>query len=229
MVVTRKIVSWLLLGQILYLLAPYILQAETNLPASSEEHENQYTDHSNGTVTDNSSGLMWQTRESIPQTWQQAIMYAQSLELGGYNDWRLPTIVELASLIDTSRSNPAINTDFFPGCRSDAYWSATEYSQNQDFAWYVNFNNGLEQNGGFKRRRYFIKVVRGESPSLQAQIETTSLPVKKSSAITVVNKGMKDSIPKQDPETKKETILLEPYPLGVGDDGGIIRLESEQL
>ncbi len=226
--VTGNIASWLLLGQILCLLSPLNLLAESNLPASSEEKK-QYTDHSNGTVTDNNSGLMWQTAESIPQTWQQAIIYAQSLELGGFNDWRLPAIQELATLIDTSRSSPAINTDFFPGCRPGAYWSATEHSQNQGFAWYVDFNNGLEQNGGFKRRRYFIKVVRGESPSLQAQIKIQSLELKKSSEITQENKETQASIPRQAPETKKETIRLEPYPIGIGDDGGIIRLDSEEF
>ncbi|MEA3469367.1 MAG: DUF1566 domain-containing protein [Thermodesulfobacteriota bacterium] len=224
MSVRKKIVSWLLLGQILSLLFPLNMQAETTLPAGSEK-KNQYTDHSNGTVTDNSSGLMWQSTESIPQTWQQAIIYAQSLELAGFNDWRLPNIKELASLIDSTRSNPAINTDFFPGCRPDAYWSSTQYAQKPGFAWYVDFKYGLEQNGGFKRRRYFIKVVRGESPSLQAQVETPSLLAERPPENKQEMKKMKASIPRQRPETKKGTDILEPYPIGVGDDGELIRLE----
>ena len=227
MLVIKKIVPLLLLGQILCLLFPLNLPAEANLPANANtEKKNKYTDHSNGTVTDNSSGLMWQTAESIPKTWQQALTYAQTLELAGFDDWRLPTIKELATLIDTSRSRPTINTDFFPGCRSDAYWSATEYSQNPGFAWYVDFNDGLERNGGFKRRRYFIKLVRGGSPSPEkAETVPLAVEVEKHPEIKQKEKKNKRSSPRLRPETKEDKDRLEPYPIGLGGDGEIIRLE----
>ncbi len=85
-----------------------------------------YTNNGNGTVTDNVTGLMWQQDPGEKMTWDQAVAGAGSLTLGGYNDWRLPTIKELYSLIkfngidpsgvsgnDTSGLVPFIDTDYF--------------------------------------------------------------------------------------------------------------------
>jgi hypothetical protein len=74
-----------------------------------------YTDNPDGTVTDTSTGLMWQKAgPSNTQTWAQALAYCESINLGVYMDWRLPTSKELESLVDYSQSYPAINTTYFP-------------------------------------------------------------------------------------------------------------------
>ena len=58
-----------------------------------------YTDQNDGTVTDNVTGLMWQQDMGVQMTWSEAHALADSSELAGYTDWRLPTIKELYSLI----------------------------------------------------------------------------------------------------------------------------------
>ncbi len=70
----------------------------------------RFTDHGDGTVTDNLTGLMWtkDARITITQglghlSWKDAINFCNNLELGGYTDWRLPNVNEMRSLIDFSR------------------------------------------------------------------------------------------------------------------------------
>ncbi len=67
------------------------------------------------TVTCKDTNLMWQDDESAKtteKTWKEAIEYCESLNFAGYSDWRLPNKNELLSIVDRSKSNPAINGAF---------------------------------------------------------------------------------------------------------------------
>jgi len=81
----------------------------------------RFTDHNNGTVTDNLTGLMWTKDANAPgptdctpavtKTWVGALDYVACLNANqylGYSDWRVPSIRELGGLVDASRSNPAL-------------------------------------------------------------------------------------------------------------------------
>ncbi len=53
------------------------------------------------TVLDTKSKLMWapsDNRQSL--TWQEAVDYCENYNGGGYEDWRMPTISELQTLIE---------------------------------------------------------------------------------------------------------------------------------
>ena len=63
-----------------------------------------YTDNGDGTITDNVTGLIWtQDLSSYSMSWSDANDYCESLETGGYTDWRLPTVKELWSIRDFSQ------------------------------------------------------------------------------------------------------------------------------
>ncbi|MGB3366427.1 MAG: DUF1566 domain-containing protein [Acidaminobacteraceae bacterium] len=64
-----------------------------------DSYEPSYSDNGDGTVTDNVTNLMWQQTMSEKMTYDDALLYANEKQLGGYSDWRIPTIKELFSLI----------------------------------------------------------------------------------------------------------------------------------
>ncbi len=66
-----------------------------------------YTDNGDGTITDNVTGLMWQQDPGDKMTFDQAVAGAETFNLAGYDDWRLPTIKELYSLILFSGVDPS--------------------------------------------------------------------------------------------------------------------------
>lgn len=59
----------------------------------------RYQDLGNGIIHDTVSGLMWQSKRSHTiKTLAEAQLYVKDLNLGGYTDWRLPTVNELYDL-----------------------------------------------------------------------------------------------------------------------------------
>ena len=68
--------------------------------------------------------LMWQDGADIFEgDWDEAKRYCENLNFAGYLDWRLPTSLELLSITDDSRFDPAINRAF-KNFVSRSYWSS---------------------------------------------------------------------------------------------------------
>lgn len=101
-----------------------------------------YVDNGDGTITDTTTGLMWQKQDDgTTRSWRFAISYCEGLPLAGYEDWRLPTIKELDSIVDLSRYNPTIDP-IFSGTKGAYYWSSTTHAFLTDYAWGMSFRNG---------------------------------------------------------------------------------------
>jgi len=119
-----------------------------------------FTDNGNGTVMDNSTGLMWQQGEGGQKTWEDALTYCEDLSLGGHVNWRLPNIKELDSINDDTVYSPAIDTNFFPDAIASAYWSSTTDANYSSTAFRVYFSNGSVYSGN-KSSSYYVRCVRG--------------------------------------------------------------------
>ena len=94
-------------------------------------------------VLDRETGLVWERAPSTqrflnappPSTFggTYALEHCESLSLGGRRGWRLPYIVELASLMDPTQTQPALpvghpfTINYFEG-----FWSSTPYYKDAD-------------------------------------------------------------------------------------------------
>lgn len=83
---------------------------------------NDFVSNGDGTVTDRATGLMWSQADSgVGYDWPGALVWVQTqnaVNYLGHNDWRLPNVKELQSIVDYNRSpattaSPAIDTAFF--------------------------------------------------------------------------------------------------------------------
>ncbi|MBN1350711.1 DUF1566 domain-containing protein [candidate division KSB1 bacterium] len=123
---------------------------------------NDFVNNNNGTITDRATGLMWtQADNGEAVLWQDALAYPQQKNAEnylGHNDWRLPNVKELQSIVDYTRApavtnSPAIDplfncsmiTDEGGGTNYPFYWSGTTHAnmQNGGSAAYVAFGEGL--------------------------------------------------------------------------------------
>lgn len=121
-----------------------------------------YTDNSDGTLTDNATGLVWQKQNNnTAYILSAALAYcnANTAALPG-SGWRLPNIKELYSIIDYSRYNPMINP-LFTNTKSDSYWSSTTMADNTAYAWPVFFATGYVGYGYDKGSGHYVRCVRG--------------------------------------------------------------------
>jgi len=86
----------------------------------------------NDTVIDANNSLMWQDNEDANSKLfdlEGAIKYCDNLSLNGYENWKLPRLDELETLIDNRTEEPSINSIFehVSYLDDDAYWTVTKY------------------------------------------------------------------------------------------------------
>ena len=113
-------------------------------------------------VLDKETGLVWEWSPSTTtRTWASAIFYCYPKNVGNRKGWRLPTVEELASLVDPTQSNPALPSGHpFSNVQSSYYWSATTFASSTTSAWTLSFGSG-NLNGAVKTTAHYVWCVRG--------------------------------------------------------------------
>jgi hypothetical protein len=144
-----------------------------------------FVDNLDGTITDNRTKLTWEKLSNdttIHDYNDKSFLWAgafqkidelNAIAFAGFNDWRLPQVRELQSLVDFSAFDPAV-PDLFdkscaPGCtiltcsctNSNDYWSSTTYGQAPQNAWIVDGRDGSSTPLGPKTLYKFVRAVRG--------------------------------------------------------------------
>ena len=131
----------------------------------------RFTDHGDGTVTDNLTGLIWLKDANCfgPQTWSEALSDCNGLASGSCGltdgssagDWRLPNYRELFSLVDAENYSPALPSGHpFVNVRIYNYWSSTSYTYDTYKSWHVDTHNGMVDTIS-KEVNYHVWPVRG--------------------------------------------------------------------
>jgi hypothetical protein len=127
-------------------------RSESEIPSSTPASE--FTDHGDGTVTHQATGLMWMkcplgqsgsdcaTGSANTYSWEAALEGAAGSGFAGYTDWRLPNINELRSIVEERCYGPGINETVFPATPSTYFWSSSPDAYDSDYAWYVDFYDG---------------------------------------------------------------------------------------
>ncbi|HEU5202191.1 MAG TPA: DUF1566 domain-containing protein [Nitrospira sp.] len=114
-------------------------------------------------VRDDETGLVWEkTLETTEVSWSDARNACADKDVGGRKGWRLPSIFELASLMDLSmRTGPTLPLGHpFTNVQMDVYWSATTVAGNPNSAWIVFFDTGKVLHA-FKTITFHTWCVRG--------------------------------------------------------------------
>ena len=114
----------------------------------------------NSMVRDTKTGLVWQLAKSPEEfdTKEKAAQYAASLDLGGYHDWRLPSLEERWDLLQVFvlKNNGGIE---FPHC-DNKYWTTGTDKETQPIKLGITCMCRGDQEVEYKKTGY-VRAVRG--------------------------------------------------------------------
>jgi hypothetical protein len=126
--------------------------------------------NNNTTVYDSVTTLVWQRGDGGEMTFANAQTYCDTLTLGGFTDWRLPSCHELFSIFNHDKPNPAIDTNYFGHTLAEYWWSYELQYNDPNKVWVTNAGGGVGNHpktetlsaGGNKR--FHVRAVRDVNP-----------------------------------------------------------------
>lgn len=106
-----------------------------------------------GVVRDKVTGMEWKlpiasengVEETPSHGWEGAKTHCESVAFDG-GGWRLPTRIELTSIVDTTRTDPAYDVEYFPYLSKSVYWTASVVAwSTEENAWSVELTYGISR------------------------------------------------------------------------------------
>lgn len=119
------------------------LSLEQNRQAAWFAQDRAYQQLADKVVQDLGSGLRWQQNAPNKQfSWAAAKRYCAKLKLANIANWRLPSRLELLSLLNFDQPDHAYDSNLFDAEPTDAFWSGTVYDNMPSHVWIAQFGEG---------------------------------------------------------------------------------------
>ncbi|MDM8539016.1 DUF1566 domain-containing protein [Desulfobacterales bacterium HSG17] len=128
-------------------------------------------------VRDNVTGLIWEVKTDDETIYDKSETYLleniQDLFInqlnnsifGNNNNWRLPEVKELASIVNRDIINPSINIAYFPNTESGYYWASEQFQNFAGDGWDISFENGVIGYNAFTSENH-VRAVSGNKDSV---------------------------------------------------------------
>ena len=128
--------------------------------AASQFDAARFVDNGDGTVSDVVTGLMWKrcpeglsgedcsNGSASTLVWGGSMKAARDSTYAGYDDWRLPNMKEMQTLVDVTENNPAQDTSVFPNPNNVLnYWTSSLAKKTSPVtqSYRINFQRGLSE------------------------------------------------------------------------------------
>ncbi|MFO8072602.1 MAG: DUF1566 domain-containing protein, partial [Polyangia bacterium] len=102
--------------------------------------------------------------EASELAWEDALDYCEALDWGGHDDWELPAVTDLLSIVNSGLHYPAIDTDVFPGSGTGDSWSSTTEAWRNTMVWVVRLYSGHLVSHMEMVYEHKARCVRGAAP-----------------------------------------------------------------
>lgn len=138
------------------------------------QREREPLERAHGIYKDSQTGLQWLRDGNLAgkqMNWPEAMAWVQTLQFGGYRDWRLPTREEFEAFTKHAgyrRPSDYFNSNGFNNVQAMNYWSST--LKDEAMAWYVEVDYG-NVSYGRKRAELYVWPVRGGKEDKPREIE----------------------------------------------------------
>lgn len=145
---------------VLVVLAIVLIYFQVNKTSETSSTGDEIKDCGEGTVVYLNEELCWQksTSPTHAENWKNANDYCENLTLGGEDDWRLPALAELETIVAPAKDKLSIDAEYFDDTENTYYWTSSE--ANPGTHWFIYFEAG---HAGYAQdfiKNYGIRCVR---------------------------------------------------------------------